>query len=964
MISALSAQTVTGELRQWHNVTVTLDGPSTSETATPNPFLDYRLNFTFTNGTRTYVVPGYYAADGNAEDSSATSGNKWRVHFVPDAQGTWKYSVSFRSGANIAVSDDPNSGTPVSPNGITGTLNVAASDKTGRDLRGKGFLRYVNQRYYRFSGSGEYFLKGGANSPENLLAYVGFDGTTAKHSYNAHTNDWRTGDPLWKNGKMGRNLIGAMNYLATKGMNSAHFIAMTVNGDGKDVWPWTSSAERYRYDVSKLAQWDVVMSHMDKLGLAIHLTTQERENDQLLDGGALGTQRKLYYRELVARFGHHLGLVWNLGEENSNTDAQRKAFGTCIRSIDPYDHPIAAHTYPTELDLVYTPLLGHEAVDAASLQIGHVTNVHSAATKWIAQSAQAGRPWVVTLDEIGPAGAGVAPDSVDPKHDTVRRHALWGTLMAGGAGVEWYFGYNYAHNDLNAEDFRSRDKVWDQTRYALEFFEQLPFESMTAANHLTASTSDWVFAKAGQVYVVYLPWGGSATLDLGPAANTYSVRWFNPRSGAPVAGSVSSVTGPGVRSIGSSPDTAGDWVALVQAGAAPSGPSYTLSVTDGTGSGSHPAGTTIAISAKTAPAGQVFDRWTGADGHLDNVSSPTARLTMPAASVSVKATYKTGTHSTTSVAALVLINADTNQPIAGFNPIPDGATLNLATLPTKRLNVQAVTNPSVIGSVRFRLNGSVHRTESTAPFALAGDTSGDYLPWTPTLGQLTISATPYTEASAAGTAGPSMTVRLNVVNVAEAAAAPASFTLTVNSGTGTGLYAPGTAVAITAAAAPAGQVFDRWMGAAVANPYGASTTLSMPSANATVSATYKAVTAPSRIAVTRLVLINADTDQPIPGYTQLTDGMTISLSALPTRNLNVQAITNPPAVGCVKFDVIGGSNLTENVAPYAMAGDTNGNYKAWTPATGTVNITATPFTGTNGSGTMGDSLTVRLYITR
>ena len=48
--------------------------------------------------------------------------------------------------------------------------------------------------------------------------------------------------------------------------------------------------------------------------------------------------------------------------------------------------------------------------------------------------------------------------------------------MAGGAGVEWYFGYNYTHNDLNCESWHSRDHMWDLTRYALEFFHgRLPF---------------------------------------------------------------------------------------------------------------------------------------------------------------------------------------------------------------------------------------------------------------------------------------------------------------------------------------------------------------------------------------------------------------------------------------------------------------------------------------------------------
>src|SRR6187401_3323801 len=73
-----SSVAVTGELRQWHKVTLTLDGPQASETADPNPFMDYRMTVTFAHesGTPSYTVPGYFAADGNAANSSATAGNK------------------------------------------------------------------------------------------------------------------------------------------------------------------------------------------------------------------------------------------------------------------------------------------------------------------------------------------------------------------------------------------------------------------------------------------------------------------------------------------------------------------------------------------------------------------------------------------------------------------------------------------------------------------------------------------------------------------------------------------------------------------------------------------------------------------------------------------------------------------------------------------------------------------------
>ena len=63
---------------------------------------------------------------------------------------------------------------------------------------------------------------------------------------------------------------------------------------------------------------------MERLGIGLHIVLQEQENDQLLDKGELGEERKLYHRELIARFAHHLSVVWNLGEENTNTTAHAK----------------------------------------------------------------------------------------------------------------------------------------------------------------------------------------------------------------------------------------------------------------------------------------------------------------------------------------------------------------------------------------------------------------------------------------------------------------------------------------------------------------------------------------------------------------------------------------------------------------------------------------------------------------
>ncbi|MEM8896836.1 MAG: T9SS type A sorting domain-containing protein, partial [Bacteroidota bacterium] len=68
--------------------------------------------------------------------------------------------------------------------------------------------------------------------------------------------------------------------------------------------------------------------------------------------------------------------------------------------------------------------------------------------------------------------------------------------------------------------------------------------------------------------------------------------------------------------------------------------------------------------------------------------------------------------------------------------------------------------------------------------------------------------------------------------------------------------------------------------------------------------------------------------------------------------------TQPAIVGSVSFSLTGSleSTRTENVAPYALFGDSGGNYKPQNPdpAAGDVyRLSATPFTGKGGSGTEG-----------
>ena len=580
---------VMGELEQWNRVAVVCEGPQGSEDDEAT-FTDNRFNVTFTQGISSITVPGHFAADNDAAETGATSGNLWRAYFSPNDTGTWNYTVSFREGQDIAVSLDATEGTPVDGiNGASGSFSVASSDATAPDMRSRGLLRQVDgERYLRFAGDNSVFIQGGVDSPENIFGYFEFDNTEKfdnvssckgiLHEFLPHGMDWNNGDPSWDGGR-GTHLIGLINYFGSRGVNSVYIMMNTVSGDGCDAHPWVnynSSGDERAFDVSKLDQWEIALDHMQANGIMIHAMTQETENDQLLNNGNLGLERQLYYRELISRFAHHPALQWNLGEENSNTDAQRRAYSDYIKALDPYDHPIQMHTFPSQHD-EYEGLLGHETFDGPSIQVSGISEdadadgngVYGIAMEWLERSADAGDQWVVTFTE---ASGNQAPSPGQAITDRQRVFWMWASVMSGGGGFEWYLRNNGQGHalDLAVEDLRDFDVYWEQSGYLVSYFRDIvqgehgiDMLDLEPDNSVTSTNSDWVLSDDGSTYLIFLREGGSTDIDLTESMN-YAVQWFNPRTGETVEGD--SIAGPGSPSIGNPPsETGSDWALLLTA---------------------------------------------------------------------------------------------------------------------------------------------------------------------------------------------------------------------------------------------------------------------------------------------------------------------------------------------------------------------------------------------------------------
>ena len=74
--------------------------------------------------------------------------------------------------------------------------------------------------------------------------------------------------------------------------------------------------------------------------------------------------------------------------------------------------------------------------------------------------------------------------------------------------------------------------------------------------------SAYCFAKAGEIYLVYLPEGGEREIDLSGVDRSFTVAWFNPREGGSAKKGGHAPGGAKRKLI--APDAKGDWLAIIR----------------------------------------------------------------------------------------------------------------------------------------------------------------------------------------------------------------------------------------------------------------------------------------------------------------------------------------------------------------------------------------------------------------
>ena len=190
---------------------------------------------------------------------------------------------------------------------------------------------------------------------------------------------------------------------------------------------------------------------------------------------------------------------------------------------------------------------------------------------------------------------------------------------------------------------------------------------------------------------------------------------------------------------------------------------FTVSATD-------PDNDPIIYSALNLPIGATFNsqtfNWTPGSSQAGSYQVTfTAYDGQASDSEQITITVNAAPISGPEIASFTLINADSDQPVFGYDPLTNNSQINLADIGTNNLSIRANVAGGTAGSVKFALNSiDPYHIENAAPYALQGDNSGDYHPWNPGTGSHTISATAYSGANATGSSGSALSISIDIIN--------------------------------------------------------------------------------------------------------------------------------------------------------------------------------------------------------
>jgi hypothetical protein len=455
---------------QWER----FDASVTNPASYADPYADVTLEVTYTRPDGSTVpFVGFY--DG---------GMVWRIRFMPDQLGVWRYDAAFTDGGP----------------GISGTFTCVPSATPGKLVADP-----ANPLWFAFAGGVRTVLR-------SLHVGDRFLAANWAGEKRAAFLDWAQGQ--------GYNMLSI----------ASHYLNREAAGRGRDwdtpdLWPLDAVAYR---------QLEVLLDDLADRAIIVYPFAGFFGRDSNFPTDPTDQHRFISYT--LARLGPYWNVMLNVGGPEPNLDdylspADVERLGGEIRAADVFGHPLAVHNkngddpYRDSPWSSYGILHGPKTTDRGALSAELLENHHPAKPLYAQETLWPG-------NENHPAYT----------DDDVRKNAFVLNMSAtvlnfgdmdGNSSSGFSGSLNLADRVQSRHDIVKR--VWD-------FFAGVPFYRMRPCQD--AVTAGFCLGEAGREYLVYLEAGGS--VDVAATEGTYRVEWINARDTTDVRLAGTTTTGHGL----------------------------------------------------------------------------------------------------------------------------------------------------------------------------------------------------------------------------------------------------------------------------------------------------------------------------------------------------------------------------------------------------------------------------------
>ncbi len=508
MVSFTGPANTPAAVRVWEVFEISMQSKTSYENPYAAGFPDdgqslVRVTFTAESGVmagKKIVVSGFW-------DGCDT----WKARFAPPAAGDWSYA---------SASTDPGLDRK------TGTLTVTewtAGERKENPTR-NGFIRVCKTG----NRAGRYF------------------------EYADGTPFFWLGDTWWNWTKRGIPLHRFQTLVEDRARKGFTVGQLFVAGNG---WGRSSSLLDETYsilDVNHMQKVDSMVTYANAKGMTVWVHAwwaRENMNERV------GPEKmRRWWRYLVHRLGAYNVLWVVAGEYNMYNYGGLgldfwKDLGKMIKSEDPYERIVSAHTTPPTYGGGFGApqwstgdvLHGEAWLDYNQIQTGH--------GQWKGERT----PFIVARDYSRiPAKPTVVTEPwyefvIDTASAAYVRYAGWTSVLSGAPGHSYGGGHVWKAHVPEAPAGRDN---WPMEMgfgtntldypgamgmsYMARFFRGLRWWELEPHNDVVSGAADlFCAAVPGEEYVVYSRFGGTIHIDLKPASSndTFRYEWYNPRAG-------------------------------------------------------------------------------------------------------------------------------------------------------------------------------------------------------------------------------------------------------------------------------------------------------------------------------------------------------------------------------------------------------------------------------------------------